>query len=766
MKKAKKGLFLFVAVMAAALTGLTLAACGEKDADEHVHELTHVAAVEATCTEPGSLEYWTCSGCGKNFADEGASEELSDVTIPAKGHSPGEAATCTEPQTCTVCGEVIAPAKGHTEAVDAAVAPTCTETGLTEGKHCSVCGEVLVKQEVVKATGHTPAAAVRENVKEATCTEDGSYDEVVYCAVCETELSRKTVEVKATGHVEELRTVAPTCEDCGYLISMCAQCNTIFGVTVDESAPPLGHDLMEHAGKAATCTESGWNAYETCSRCDYTTYEEVPALGHTEGEPVRENEVAAICTEAGSYEEVVYCAVCKAELSREEKEIAALGHTEGEPVRENEVAATCTEAGSYEEVVYCTVCKKELSREEKEIAALGHTEGEPVRENEVAATCTEAGSYEEVVYCTVCKKELSRETKMTGTAGHRYGSWVTVVSATCTTGGSEKRTCSVCGDEDTRSTSALGHDMRSTTVPATCTSGGYTYHSCARRGCNYSYTSNQTSELGHNYESKVTVEATCETKGERLFTCSRCGNSYTEEIPPLNHKFTKDDGTPNIVDHRDPTCTTEGYRIHECIRCHVRYTEPIPALSADRQHYFVNGGCMVCGASEDGSHVHDFVTETVYQNCMEPGEQYEVCASCGYKTGFVKIPAIGEHDFVTETFYQNCEEPGIQYSVCTRCGYETGHTEIPPRGEHELVYLETDEPTCVEPGGKWYQCTFCNIYLEFFLNPLGHDYVDGVCTRCGEAEPASEAAPDPAEGLALMPPTERKSESSYLDSCK
>ena len=48
----------------------------------------------------------------------------------------------------------------HTEVVDKAVEPTCTETGLTEGKHCSVCGEVLVEQEVVKALGFTVSGSV------------------------------------------------------------------------------------------------------------------------------------------------------------------------------------------------------------------------------------------------------------------------------------------------------------------------------------------------------------------------------------------------------------------------------------------------------------------------------------------------------------------------------------------------------------------------------------------------------------------------------
>ena len=43
---------------------------------------------------------------------------------------------------------------------------------------------------------------------------------------------------------------------------------------------PNNHNLEQHAAKAPTCTEIGWNAYETCSRCDHTTYVELPALNH------------------------------------------------------------------------------------------------------------------------------------------------------------------------------------------------------------------------------------------------------------------------------------------------------------------------------------------------------------------------------------------------------------------------------------------------------------------------------------------------------
>ncbi|MBQ7099093.1 MAG: S-layer homology domain-containing protein [Oscillospiraceae bacterium] len=96
-----------------------------------------------------------------------------NVTEPPHEHTPGEAViennvdpTCTTEGSydsvvyCTECGEeisretVIVPVIAHTEEVIPAVAPTCTETGLTEGKKCSVCGEILVAQKVVPALGH------------------------------------------------------------------------------------------------------------------------------------------------------------------------------------------------------------------------------------------------------------------------------------------------------------------------------------------------------------------------------------------------------------------------------------------------------------------------------------------------------------------------------------------------------------------------------------------------------------------------------------
>ncbi len=67
----------------------------------------------------------------------------------------------------------------------------------------------------------------------------------------------------------------PTCTDIGWeAYDTCSRCDYI--TYAELSIDPNNHDLVHHEAKAATCTEIGWEAYDTCSRCDYTTYAELP----------------------------------------------------------------------------------------------------------------------------------------------------------------------------------------------------------------------------------------------------------------------------------------------------------------------------------------------------------------------------------------------------------------------------------------------------------------------------------------------------------
>jgi hypothetical protein len=217
--------------------------------------------------------------------------------------------------------------------------------------------------------------------------------------------------------------------------------------TLTVEAAECEHDYVEEITIPATCTEPGVKTF-TCSKCGDTYTEEIPAPGHVAGEAVEENRVEASCTEAGSYDLVVYCTVCGAEISREAQVIEAPGHVAGEAVEENRVEASCTEAGSYDLVVYCTVCGAELSREPQVIEAPGHVAGEAVEENRVEASCAEAGSYDLVVYCTVCGAELSREPQVIEKLPHTPAAeYVVEKEATPEEDGYEVLYCTVCGEE-------------------------------------------------------------------------------------------------------------------------------------------------------------------------------------------------------------------------------------------------------------------------------------------------------------------------------
>ena len=294
---------------------------------------------------------------------------------------------------------------------------------------------------------------------------------------------------------------------------------------------------------APTCTIAGKTTDILCAHCGKLVKagEELAALGHTAGEVVVENEVAADCVNAGSYDNVTYCTVCGEEASRVNVVVEALGHTAGEVVVENEVAADCVTAGSYDNVTYCTVCTAEVTRVNVVVDALGHNAGAVVIENAVAADCVNDGGFDNVVYCTVCTTELSRESVVNKAMGHTTGKTVmeNMVQASCTVDGGYDNVvyCSECDIELSREKqvlSAAGHpwnDGAITTEPGCETFGVRTY-TCTK--CGETKLDENVPAAGHAYgEFVVTTEPTTEAEGVETSICSKCGATETRSVAKL-----------------------------------------------------------------------------------------------------------------------------------------------------------------------------------------------------------------------------------------
>ena len=124
----------------------------------------------------------------------------------------------------------------------------------------------------------------------------------------------------------------------------------------------------------ATCTEAGTATY-TCTKCGDSYTVPAAATGHSFTNKASSSKATdATCTAAATY--YVQCDNCDAVSDSVTVPVGnANGHSPAAAVRENEVAATCTAAGSYDEVVYCSVCKAEISRAQKTIDKLPHDFG-------------------------------------------------------------------------------------------------------------------------------------------------------------------------------------------------------------------------------------------------------------------------------------------------------------------------------------------------------------------------------------------------------
>ena len=227
------------------------------------------------------------------------------------------------------------------------------------------------------------------------------------------------------------------------------------------------------------------------------------------------------------------------------------------------------------------------------------------------------------------------------------------------------------------------HSYTAAVTAPTCTEQGYTTYTCS---CGDSYKSDYKDALGHDYKNGA---------------CTRCGAKDPGVTPPHTHDYKA------VV--TKPTCTQAGYTTYTC-SCGDSYKSDYKdALGHDYQ----NGTCTRCGAKDPGAtppHTHDYKSVVTKPTCTQAGYTTYTC-SCGssYKTDYTA--ALG-HD------YKN--------GLCTRCG-----AKDPSAHTHDYKATVT-KPTCTERGYTTYTCSVCgDSYKGSYVDPLGHDYKNGTCTRCG-----------------------------------
>ena len=408
---------------------------------------------------------------------------------------------------------------------------------------------------------------------------------------------------------------APTCTEIGWdAYDTCSRfgCN----YTTRKELPALKHDLKQHAAKAPTCTEIGWDAYEACSRCDYTTRKELPALNHN---LVQHAAKAPTCTEIG-WDAYEACSRCDYTTYVELPAQHDLEHHAAK-------APTCTEIG-WDAYDTCSRC--DYTTTYVELPALNHALEQHAAQ---APTCTEIGwnAYET---CSRCDYTTYAELPALNHALVQHDAQ----AATCTEiGWDAYKTCSRCNYTTYAELPALNHALVQHEAKApTCTEKGWNaYETCSR--CDYTTYAEQPA-LNHDLKQHAAQAPTCTEKGWNAYeTCSRCDYTTYAELPALNHALVQHEA-------QAPTCTKPGWNAYDtCSRCdHTTYAEQ-PALN----HALVQHAAKA-------------------PTCTEKGwNAYDTCSRCDYTT-YAELPALN-HDYQAVTVDPTCEADGYTIFTCSRC---------------------------------------------------------------------------------------------------
>ena len=443
---------------------------GDLAPNNHIGEATTTYVKTSETQHTAKITY---AGCGHT------------VDGVSTAHTAATPATCIAAAYCAVCKSSYGSTdpNAHDLVQYDAQAPTCTEIGWNAYEACKNCTYTTYSALDVNPNNHvgTPTTTY---VK----TSETQHTAKITYSVC-----KHTVDGESTDHTE---TTPATCTAAAY----CAVCESSYG-----EADPDAHDLESHDAKEATCTAIGWDAYETCSRCDYTTYVEKSALGH---DRVSHDAKAPTCTEIG-WDAYDTCSRCDYSTYVEK---TALGH---DRVSHDAQASTCTAIG-WDAYDTCSRCDYTTYAEKP---ALGHAR---VSHDAKDPTCTAIG-WDAYDTCSRCDYSTYAEKSALGHDAVKHDAQ----APTCTAiGWDTYDTCSRCDYSTYAEKSALGHDIVKHDAQApTCFHVGWNaYEACQREGCGYT-TYVEKGTLVHWYG-----EWTPNADGTHSATC-RYGCGYRRTVP-------------------------------------------------------------------------------------------------------------------------------------------------------------------------------------------------------------------------------------------
>ena len=465
----------------------------------------------------------------------------------------GGTATCAQKAVCRGCGaEYGEKLSYHKNTVlYSHKVPTCTESGWDSYFGCLDCGYSAKKE--IGPLGHDYGSWTSngDGTHMHTCSHDGSHTETVRCSGGTASCSAKAV---------------------------CAECGAEYGET-----DPDNHALTHHEAKAATCTEIGWDAYDTCSNCNYTTYVEIPASGHA---LTHHEAKTATCTEMGwsAYDACSNCGYTTAHT-----ETPASGHA---LTHHEAKAATCTEIG-WDAYETCSRCNHTTRTE---LPALNH---DLEQHDAKAPTCTEIG-WDAYETCSRCNHTTRTELPALNHDLEQHAA----KAPTCTEiGWDAYEACSRCNHSTRTELPALNHDLEQHEAKApTCTEIGWdAYDTCSR--CDYT-TYAELPALNHDYQA-VTVDPTCEADGYTVFTCSRCKDSYTADpTDKLGHQFGV--WSPNGTGSQSAGCLRQG-----CAHIGSTDCRKFTFRTAEGEALTF---CPVCGQAENAAQLEKIEAATAWAN--------------------------------------------------------------------------------------------------------------------------------------------------------